>query len=98
METYEVFAIRYATRDALRSSHFIGGDPHDGPMPMDYFVWLVRNANRTFVVDTGFTAAMAQKRKRTFLRTPSSSPTCTTTMLGRSSIFPSHSSTCRTSR
>ena len=70
METYEVFAIRYATRDALRSSQFIGGDPHDGPMPMDYFVWLVRNANRTFVVDTGFTAAMAQKRKRTFLRTP----------------------------
>ena len=70
METYEVFAIRYATRDALRSSHFIGGDPHDGPMPMDYFVWLVRNASRTFVVDTGFTADMAKKRKRTFLRTP----------------------------
>ena len=69
-DTYEVFAIKYATRDAQRSSHFIGGDPHDGPMPMDYFVWLVRNANRTVVVDTGFTAEMAKKRKRTFLRTP----------------------------
>jgi glyoxylase-like metal-dependent hydrolase (beta-lactamase superfamily II) len=69
-EAYEVFAIKYATRDAQRSSHFIGGDPHDGPMPMDYFVWLVRNANRTVVVDTGFTADMARKRKRTFLRTP----------------------------
>ena len=32
---YESFAIRYATRDAQRSAHFIGGDPHDGPMPMD---------------------------------------------------------------
>jgi hypothetical protein len=32
---YEVFAVRYATRDALRKNHFIGGDPHDGPMPMD---------------------------------------------------------------
>ena len=63
-DTYEVFAIRYATRDAQRSSHFIGGDPHDGPMPMDYFVWLVRNANRTIVVDTGFTADMAKKRTR----------------------------------
>jgi glyoxylase-like metal-dependent hydrolase (beta-lactamase superfamily II) len=46
METYEVFAIRYATRDAQRSSHFIGGDPHDGPMPMGARVatargWLV---------------------------------------------------------
>jgi hypothetical protein len=38
----ELFAIRYATRDARRSDHFIGGDPHDGPMPMDYFMWLAR--------------------------------------------------------
>jgi hypothetical protein len=35
---YELFAIRYATREARRSDHFIGGDPHDGPMPMDYFM------------------------------------------------------------
>jgi hypothetical protein len=35
---YEVFAIRYATRDAKRRDHFIMGDPHDAPMPMDYFV------------------------------------------------------------
>ncbi len=39
---YELFAIRYATREARRSEHFIGGDPHDGPMPMDYFMWLAR--------------------------------------------------------
>ena len=26
---YELFAIRYATREARRSDHFIGGDPHD---------------------------------------------------------------------
>jgi hypothetical protein len=32
---YELFAIRYATRDARRSDHFIRGDPDDGPMPMD---------------------------------------------------------------
>ncbi len=40
---YELFALRYATRAARRHEHFIGGDPHDGPMPMDYFVWLARN-------------------------------------------------------
>jgi hypothetical protein len=39
---YELFALRYATRDARRGDHFIGGDPHDGPMPMDYFVWVAR--------------------------------------------------------
>lgn len=67
---YEIHAIRYARRDAMRSAHFIGGDPHDSPMPMDYFVWLVRNAERTIVVDTGFTAEVANKRKREYLRCP----------------------------
>lgn len=69
-ETYEVYAIKYATRNAQRRDHFIGGDPHDAPMPMDYFVWLIRNAARTVVVDTGFTRAVGEARKRTFLRSP----------------------------
>ena len=67
---YEVFAIRYAMRDARRKDNFIGGDPHDAPMPMDYFVWLARGPERTFVVDVGFTAEVAARRKRTFLRSP----------------------------
>jgi glyoxylase-like metal-dependent hydrolase (beta-lactamase superfamily II) len=69
LPVYEVFALRYATRAARRAEHFIGGDPHDTEMPMDYFVWLIRG-ERAFVVDTGFTAEMAAKRKRTFLRCP----------------------------
>ena len=67
---YEVYAIRYARRDARRADHFIGGDPHEGPMAMDYFVWLIRNAERTIVVDTGFTAEVAKRRKREFIRAP----------------------------
>jgi hypothetical protein len=43
---YELFALRYATREARRHEHFIGGDPHDGPMPMDYFVWVAKNADQ----------------------------------------------------
>jgi glyoxylase-like metal-dependent hydrolase (beta-lactamase superfamily II) len=69
-DIYEVFAIRYATRSARRADNFLGGDPHDAPMPMDYYVWLIRNAERTFVVDTGFSREMAARRKRTYLRTP----------------------------
>lgn len=69
-EAYEVYAIRYATRAARRRDNFIGGDPHDADMPLDYYVWLVRNAQRTVVVDMGFTAEIAQKRKRDYLRTP----------------------------
>jgi glyoxylase-like metal-dependent hydrolase (beta-lactamase superfamily II) len=67
---YELFAVRYAMRDAKRSNHFIGGDPHDGPMPMDYFLWAAVGPERTFVIDTGFTAEVAAKRERTFLRCP----------------------------
>jgi glyoxylase-like metal-dependent hydrolase (beta-lactamase superfamily II) len=65
---YEIHAIRYAERDGRRSAHFVGGDPHDAPMPMDYFVWLVTGADRTIVVDTGFSAATAARRGRRFLR------------------------------
>ena len=68
--SYEIYAIKYATRAARRSDHFIGGDPHDAPMPMDYFVWLIRDNERLFVVDTGFTRAMAEQRQRTYIRTP----------------------------
>src|ERR1700693_943958 len=70
MAEYEVFAIRYAERDARRSDHFIGGDPHDGPMPMDYFVWVAIAPHHTVVIDTGFTAEVAAARKRWFLSTP----------------------------
>jgi hypothetical protein len=35
---FEVYAVRYAHREARRHEHFYGHDPHDNPMPMDYFV------------------------------------------------------------
>jgi glyoxylase-like metal-dependent hydrolase (beta-lactamase superfamily II) len=67
---YELYAIRYATRAASRSDHFIGGDPHDGPMPMDYFMWAAVGGSKNFVIDAGFTAEVAARRKREFLRCP----------------------------
>ncbi len=67
---YEVFALRYAHREARRSDHFIGGDPHDGPMAMDYFIWLIRGEGRVVVVDCGFNAEVAAKRGRTLCQTP----------------------------
>jgi hypothetical protein len=70
---YELYAIRYAERDARRRDHFIGGDPHDGPMPMDYFVWAAIGKDRSFVIDTGFTAEVAAARGRRHLRCPAES-------------------------
>ena len=65
---YEVYAIKYAHHERTASQNFLGGDPHDGPMPLDYFVWLVRGEGREFVVDTGFNAAAAARRQRRIVR------------------------------
>jgi glyoxylase-like metal-dependent hydrolase (beta-lactamase superfamily II) len=70
-DTYEVFAVKYAERDARRPEHFLGGDPHDVSMPMDYFVWAIVGRDRTIVVDTGFDAMDAESRQRRLLRTAS---------------------------
>jgi glyoxylase-like metal-dependent hydrolase (beta-lactamase superfamily II) len=67
---YEVYAVRYARHDRLSSANFLGGDPHDVPMPLDYFVWAVVGADKTYVVDMGFTIEQARKRKREYLRSP----------------------------
>ena len=42
----------------------IGGDPHDAPMPMDYFVWVIKGPDGAIAVDTGFTAEVSAKRDR----------------------------------
>ena len=71
MTPWEVYAIRYARNDnAKRSTNFIGGDAHDAPMPLDYFVWAIRQGTRTIILDTGFDEAMGKKRNRQFPRSP----------------------------
>ena len=65
---YEIYAIKYAHHERTASQNFLGGDPHDGPMPLDYFVWLVRGEGRELVVDTGFNAAAAARRQRQLVR------------------------------
>ncbi|WP_420393873.1 N-acyl homoserine lactonase family protein [Acuticoccus sp.] len=63
-DVYEVFAVRYARVDRPRTQNFLGGDPHDAPMPLNYYVWVVRNAARTVVVDTGYGPKSAERRGR----------------------------------
>jgi len=70
LPSYEIFAIKYAERKARHADRFMGGDPHDAAISMDYFLWLVRDGQRVILVDTGFDAEMAAKRKRTLVREP----------------------------
>lgn len=68
---YEVYALRYAVHRGRRArQNFLDGDLHDQAMPLDFFVWLVRGADRSFVVDTGFDSAMARQRGRDFIACP----------------------------
>jgi glyoxylase-like metal-dependent hydrolase (beta-lactamase superfamily II) len=70
-DTYEILALKYAElTQRKRFESFIGADDHDQPHPIDYFVWVVRNAQRTIVVDTGFDAVEGAKRGRKVARAP----------------------------
>lgn len=67
-DTYEVIAVRYATRETVASevylNHHVYREP-DRPLRMDYFFWVLRNDDRTIVVDTGFTPPVGDRRGRT---------------------------------
>jgi glyoxylase-like metal-dependent hydrolase (beta-lactamase superfamily II) len=67
---YEVYAIRYAHHERRAAENFLGGDPHDAAMPLDYFVWAIVGGGKSYVVDTGFGAEQARLRKRELLRSP----------------------------
>ena len=67
---WQVFALRYARHDRTAQENFFKpvADAHDA-MPIDYFVWLLRNADgREILVDTGFDEPTGSRRGRTMLR------------------------------
>lgn len=71
-DVYEVYALRYARYDGRRRfENLLRSDPHlDAPMPLDFFVWAIRNGARTIVVDTGFDHAEGERRDRRITRLP----------------------------
>jgi glyoxylase-like metal-dependent hydrolase (beta-lactamase superfamily II) len=70
-DAYEILTLKYAElTQRRRYESFIGADDHDAPHPIDYFVWVIRNAERTIVVDTGFDAIEGAKRGRRVIRAP----------------------------
>ncbi len=64
-ETYEILALKYGRHaDRTRRDNFMSADDHACPQPIDYFIWVIRNANRTLLFDTGFDNAEAKVRGR----------------------------------
>lgn len=65
MSDWEVYAIKYAERNArTRADSFVIDDNHDAPHAMDYFIWLLRRGDEVILVDTGYDAQEAKARGR----------------------------------
>lgn len=65
---HEVYAVRYATMpNRVRAQNLMNccAENANEPMPMDYFLWLIRDNEETVVVDTGATANTLTRRGRT---------------------------------
>ena len=71
---YALHAVKYAELTARkRSDLFVGGDPHDGSIDLDYFLWVAIGAERVVVVDTGFGPEVAARRGRRYVQSPAES-------------------------
>lgn len=70
---YQVIIAKYGTRVGRRSEVYLNyalyNEP-DSDIRMDYFFWVIRNADRTIVVDTGFSPEGGSNRARTTLAQP----------------------------
>ncbi len=70
-EVYEVYALKYAERnDRRRADSFLFDADQGAGHEMDYFLWAIRNPQRTIVVDTGYDAQEGARRGRPVLREP----------------------------
>ncbi|WP_454918857.1 N-acyl homoserine lactonase family protein [Xanthobacter sediminis] len=67
---WEVLALHYATAQRPAQDLALDFDPHDLPGRIDYFIWVIRNAGRVIVVDTGYLPEEGARRARTLLRHP----------------------------
>ena len=68
---WEVYAVKYADRNArVRGDSFIFDDHPAAQHGMDYFVWVLKQGDRTILVDTGYDMTEATRRDRPILRDP----------------------------
>jgi glyoxylase-like metal-dependent hydrolase (beta-lactamase superfamily II) len=62
---WDLYALPFARLEQRRvHDHFIVRDMHDGPMPVDFYVWVARKGEHTVLIDTGFGQQSAAKRSR----------------------------------
>jgi glyoxylase-like metal-dependent hydrolase (beta-lactamase superfamily II) len=62
---YEIYALKYGARaDRTRGDSYLLDANPNAPDAIEYFIWVIRNADRMYVVDTGFDAESAKRLNR----------------------------------
>jgi glyoxylase-like metal-dependent hydrolase (beta-lactamase superfamily II) len=64
---YQVTVVKYGTRSTTKSDVYLNFPLYhevDAPIEMDYFFWILTGAERTIVVDTGFSPEGGRVRQR----------------------------------
>ena len=70
-DIWEIYALKYADRnDRTRAESFISDPFHSDQHAMDYFIWLLKNGERTILVDTGYDRPEADRRARPIQTSP----------------------------
>ena len=72
-EQYQITIVQYGTRLTEKSDVFLNYRIHhepDAPFRVDYFFWVISNAERTVIVDTGFSKDAGESRGRSFVVEP----------------------------
>ena len=68
---WEIYQLKYGDRsNRTRVESFLFDDHAADEHPIDYYVWLLKNGERTILVDTGYDAAEAKRRGRPITRDP----------------------------
>lgn len=65
--SWDVIAVRYASRSAWRSKLYLNFDAYhedDADVGMDYFFWVLRRGKHTVLFDTGFNATSGARHHR----------------------------------
>lgn len=74
-DVFEVIALKFAQHHRGTRAEFFHGSgaaPSGDPAAIDYFVWVLRSAQHTIVVDVGYTPEVAVPRNRPdYYRSPS---------------------------
>ncbi len=69
--SWKIYALKYADHtDRQRNESFIFDDNHSAPLQLDYFIWLLKNGDRSILVDTGFDTRESKVRGRKLQEEP----------------------------